>query len=183
MTRGAITLVMAIVFMTCNTVVEGSSKVAVRQVTGGRAEFLALTLVEMRCPSQYIKMVHTINFATAGRRLLEDEEEETFSGSVRRMLLGKPAAKKPTVGLHEFRASSRAQAVAHAHEVCTGAPDDKGPAIFFPLHLDVDDQAFVAQPADGTAAGTNNAASPGVPNVAAGLQNAANMAGAGGVGK
>lgn len=54
-------------------------------------------------------------------------------------------------------------------QVCTGAPDDKGPAIFFPLHLDVDDQAFVAQPADGTAAGTNNAASPGVPNVAAGL--------------
>ena len=44
-------------FLTLSPVsVEASSKVAVRAVTGKRSDFLAIALVEMRCPSQFVKV-------------------------------------------------------------------------------------------------------------------------------
>jgi predicted naringenin-chalcone synthase len=40
--------------------------------------------------------------------------------------------------MRAFRELARAGAIAKAHEYCNGAPDDRGPAVFFPLHLDIE---------------------------------------------
>jgi len=113
-----------------------------------RSAHLALNLVDMRCPSQFEKLFvaskgallgqgrgrrHLLDDGEAGEEfILEDEEEQTVGGS--RHLLA-PGAK---MSLKAYRESARASAVAKAHEICSGAPDDKGPAVFFPLHLDID---------------------------------------------
>mmetsp|Transcript_13371 Transcript_13371/g.28409 ORF Transcript_13371/g.28409 Transcript_13371/m.28409 type:complete len:297 (-) Transcript_13371:270-1160(-) len=142
------------IFIAC--IVLGVASLAVPAMAGGhsislstRTAHLALNLVDMRCPSQFEKLFVQSKAALIGqgrgRRhllgdgeaddefFLEDEEDQTLDGS--RHLLGAPGAK---MTLKAYRESARASAVAKAHEVCNGAPDDKGPAVFFPLHLDLD---------------------------------------------
>jgi len=107
-----------------------------------RTAHLALNLVDMRCPSQFERLFASEKgtlLGNFGRRHLLDEEvpeaeEFVFDGSQvggsRHLLAG--------MSLKAFRESARAAAVARAHEFCTGAADDRGPAVFFPLHLDID---------------------------------------------
>lgn len=117
---------------------------------GTRTAQLALNLVDMRCPSQFQRlffMERAQLLGGAGRRhlledggedeefFLEDEQDQALGGS--RHLLGRPGVG-PKMTLKAYRESSRAAAVAKAHEICNGAPDDRGPAVFFPLHLDLD---------------------------------------------
>lgn len=104
----------------------GSPMVGVRKTVGARADKLATVLVEMRCPSQWAKVVkrelppqfaHQIPTA---RHLLAAERSLTGRG-----LLGKGvAAEGITLDKHEYRATARAQAVAYAHEVrgCDASP-------------------------------------------------------------
>jgi hypothetical protein len=96
----------------------------------------------MRCPSQFERLFASEKGTLLGnfgrRHLLNEEvpeaEEFVFDGAQvggsRHLLAG--------MSLKAFRESARAAAVARAHEFCTGAPDDRGPAVFFPLHLDID---------------------------------------------
>uniref|UniRef100_A0A7R9XLZ5 Uncharacterized protein n=1 Tax=Polyblepharides amylifera TaxID=1486889 RepID=A0A7R9XLZ5_9CHLO len=99
-----------------------------------RSAYLALELIDMRCPSQFItslaKEMSSIKLGT-------DSHRNIHTG---RKLLGKRRFVPPPhqVTLKEFRETTRASAVEMAHKFCTGAPDDRGPAVFFPLHLDVD---------------------------------------------
>ena len=113
---------------------------------------LTLTLVEMRCPSQFQRCFSMekaqLLGGGAGRRhllddgeedeevFLEDEQDQALGGS--RHLLGQPPRRGPKMSLKAYRESSRTAAVMKAHEICNGAPDDRGPAVFFPLHLDLD---------------------------------------------
>ena len=97
----------------------GSPMYAVRQTVGKRADKLAVVLVEMRCPSQWAKVVKRAlppliaKKIPSVRRLLEDEPSSTG-----RSLLGSGrGATVITMDKHEYRATARAQAVAYAHEV------------------------------------------------------------------
>mmetsp|Transcript_13370 Transcript_13370/g.28404 ORF Transcript_13370/g.28404 Transcript_13370/m.28404 type:complete len:309 (-) Transcript_13370:270-1196(-) len=164
------------IFIAC--IVLGVASLAVPAMAGGhsislstRTAHLALNLVDMRCPSQFEKLFVQSKAALIGqgrgRRhllgdgeaddefFLEDEEDQTLDGS--RHLLGAPGAK---MTLKAYRESARASAVAKAHEVCNGAPDDKGPAVFFPLHLDLDvsNEPLAKPDADAGAAGAAGAA-------------------------
>mmetsp|Transcript_20250 Transcript_20250/g.33954 ORF Transcript_20250/g.33954 Transcript_20250/m.33954 type:complete len:304 (+) Transcript_20250:161-1072(+) len=115
-----------------------------------RTAHLALNLVDMRCPSQFERLFASEKGTLLGnfgrRHLLNEEvpeaEEFVFDGAhvggSRHLLAG--------MSLKAFRESARAAAVARAHEFCTGAPDDRGPAVFFPLHLDIDVDNTPAKP-------------------------------------
>ena len=108
---------------------------------------LTLNMVDMRCPSQFEKCFSMEKGALLGqgrgRRHLLDEidfeavdepMEEVTDGTRHLLQAGKPAK----MTLRAFRELSRAGAIAKAHEYCNGAPDDRGPAVFFPLHLDIE---------------------------------------------
>mmetsp|Transcript_33138 Transcript_33138/g.72247 ORF Transcript_33138/g.72247 Transcript_33138/m.72247 type:complete len:168 (-) Transcript_33138:205-708(-) len=106
---------------------------------------LTLNMVDMRCPSQFAKCFGVekgalLGMGGRGRHLLEEIDFESEDEPVEEMtdgtrhLLQAPAK----MTLRAFRELSRAGAIAKAHEYCNGAPDDRGPAVFFPLHLDIE---------------------------------------------
>ncbi|KAK3238451.1 hypothetical protein CYMTET_51536 [Cymbomonas tetramitiformis] len=129
-----------------------------------RRSYLTVNLVDMRCPSQLNVLLGNpvakpVDPAiAAGRKLLgipddqpflthdpaEQElewlvnDEEPLEGDASRHLLGRPAVMPGAPTLAAWRTSSRKAAVAATEEICTGAPDDRGPGIIFSLHLDVD---------------------------------------------
>eukprot|EP00959_Pyramimonas_sp_CCMP1952_P317608 6647234-Pyramimonas_sp.AAC.1 len=106
-------------------------------------------MVDMRCPSQFMTCFSAeqgalLGHGGRGRHLLEEvdfeaEDDEMTQAQTdgSRQLLG-AGLPVPKMSLRAFRELSRAGAIAKAHEYCNGAPDDRGPAVFFPLHLDIE---------------------------------------------
>mmetsp|Transcript_13329 Transcript_13329/g.18206 ORF Transcript_13329/g.18206 Transcript_13329/m.18206 type:complete len:248 (+) Transcript_13329:325-1068(+) len=103
-----------------------------------RASFLALELIDVRCPSRFLA-----GFRSEFPGISLEINSLRYSGTRNILQTPRFVPSYHKTNLKEFTYTARALAIEKTHTYCTGAKDDRGPAVLLPLHLDTDGNYYI----------------------------------------